>query len=72
LTELADAYGDSGDIAKMQEMERDAVTAYEDLLGKDHLDTLTACAKLAGTLLEHGDAGDAERGVTSSNPSPRL
>jgi hypothetical protein len=55
LMELADAYGDSEDIVSMEAMERDAVAAYEDLLCKHHLDSITARAKLARNLSEHDE-----------------
>ncbi|CAG7851691.1 SubName: Full=Uncharacterized protein {ECO:0000313/EMBL:CCA68726.1} [Serendipita indica DSM 11827] len=53
--ELADAYGEVEDVEKMEEMEREAVSIREELLGRDHLETLTALANLASTLNDKGE-----------------
>lgn len=47
--QLADAYGQDGDLNRMEHMEREVLATMEELLGPEHLDTVYARANLART-----------------------
>ena len=58
--ELASAYGDEGDVKKMEEMEAEVVKIRESLLGREDLETAKAMLNLAETYITQERYDEAE------------